>query len=47
MHKKRAFPLKIFSVNVTKSNLATFTEKILNGNVHFSVQSTGKKYTDQ
>ena len=36
--KKRSFPLKISSVNVTKSedaDLAIFTEEILNGKLHF------------
>ena len=39
LHKKRSFPLRIFSVNATKStgnaNLVTFTEEILNGKLHF------------
>ena len=37
LHKKISFPLRVFSVNVTKSagDLATFTEKILNGKLHF------------
>ena len=30
LHKKCSFPLRIFSVNLT-----TFTEKILNGKLHF------------
>ena len=37
LHKKWSFPLRIFSVNVTKfavSDLVTFTEEIYNGKVH-------------
>ena len=36
-HKKWSFPLRISSVNVTKSaaDLVTFTEETLNGKVHF------------
>ena len=38
-HKKGSFALKIYSVNMTNSavteDLATFTEKILNGEPHF------------
>ena len=37
--KKKGFPLKIFSVNVTKYvfpvDLVKFTEEILNGKLHF------------
>ena len=39
LHEKWSFPLRISSVNVTKSTvpccLATFTEEILNGELHF------------
>ena len=38
LRKKWSFPLRISSVNVTKSataNLVTFTEEILNGKLHF------------
>ena len=39
LHKKWSFPLRISSVNVTKSqetaDLVTFTEEILDGKVHF------------
>ena len=36
LHKKWSFPLRISSVNVTKSAvLCTFTEEILNGKLHF------------
>ena len=39
MHKKSSFPLRIFSLNVTKSqfaaDLVTFTEEIFNGKLHF------------
>ena len=38
LHKKWSFPLRISSVNVTKSattDLVTFTEEILNGKLHF------------
>ena len=39
LHKKISFPLKIFSVNMTKSvflaDLVTITKEILNGNLHF------------
>ena len=31
LHKKSSLPLRISSVNVTKSDMATFTEEILNG----------------
>ena len=42
-HKKRSFPLRISSVNVTKSaekpaDLVTFTEDIVNGKLYFFVQ---------
>ena len=37
--KNESFPLRIYSVNVTKSarncGLVTFTEEILNGKLHF------------
>ena len=39
LHKKRSFPLRIFSVNLTKSadscDLVTFTEEIPNAKLHF------------
>ena len=39
LHKNRSFPLRISSVNVTKSagtaDLVTFTEEILNGKLDF------------
>ena len=39
LHKKRSFPFRISSVNVTKSavscGLFTFTEEVLNGKFHF------------
>ena len=39
MHKKRSFPLRISSVNVTKfavsCGFVTFTEEILTGKLHF------------
>ena len=39
LHKKWIFPLRISSVNVTKSavnwGMATFTEEIFNGKLHF------------
>ena len=39
LHKKWSFPLRTFSVNVTKSaitaDLGTFTEEIRNGKLHF------------
>ena len=41
LHKKWSFPLRIFSINVTKSNpqfptdLVKFTEEIFNGKLHF------------
>ena len=39
LHKKSSFPLRISSINVTKSqfpaDLVTFTEEILNGKLHF------------
>ena len=39
LHKKWSFPLRISSVNVTKSevpaDLVTFTEEILHGKLHF------------
>ena len=37
LHKKRGFPLRISSVNVTKfpADLVTFTEEILNGKLYF------------
>ena len=31
LHEKSSLPLRISSVNVTKSDMATFTEEILNG----------------
>ena len=34
LHKKWGFPLRISSVNVTKSDLAIFTEEILDGKLH-------------
>ena len=37
LHKKRSFPLRISLVNET-GDLVTFTEKILNGKLHSSVQ---------
>ena len=38
LHKKRSFPLRISSVNLTKSAASvTFTEKILYGKLHFCV----------
>ena len=41
-HKKRSFPLRISSVNVTKyavfCGLVIFTEEVLNGKLHFCVQ---------
>ena len=33
--RKRSFPLRISSVNVTPADLVTFTEEILNGKLHF------------
>ena len=41
------FSIRISSVNVTKSNLVTFTEEILNGKLHFlrSVGVIGLKKT--
>ena len=33
--QKMKFSRKISSVNVTKSDLVTFTEEILNGKLHF------------
>ena len=39
LYKKWSFPLRIFSVNVTKpadpADLFTFTEELLNGKLHF------------
>ena len=35
LHKKLSFPLRISSLNVTKLDLVTFTEKILNDKLHF------------
>ena len=39
LHKKRSFPLRISSVNVTKSAVSCgfghITEEILNGKLHF------------
>ena len=39
LHKKWSFPLRIYSVNVSKpqfpADLVTFTEEILNGKLHF------------
>ena len=39
LNKSESFPLRVSSVNVTKSafslDLATFTEEILNGKLHF------------
>ena len=39
LHKKWSFPLRISSVNVTKSaetaDLVTFTEEMINGTLHF------------
>ena len=35
--KKLSFPLRISSVNVTTADLATYTEEILNGKLHFGV----------
>ena len=35
LHKKWSFPLRISSVNETRSDLVTFTEDILNGQLHF------------
>ena len=44
LQKKSSFPLRISSVNVTKSavpsDLVTFTEKILDGELHFFVLRT-------
>ena len=35
LHKKWSFLLRISTINVTKSDLVTFTEEILNRNFHF------------
>ena len=35
LHKKWNFPLRISSVNMTKSDLVTFTEETFNGKLHF------------
>ena len=42
LYKKYSFPLRISSVNVTKSagNLVTFTEEILNGKPRFLCSET-------
>ena len=47
LHKKWSFPLRISSVNVTKSagNLVTFTEEILNGKL-FSYSAMGLENED-
>ena len=38
VHKKWSFPLRISGVNVTKPDLVTFTEEILDRKLHFFVQ---------
>ena len=45
LHKKWCLPLRISSVNLTKSALVKFTEKILNGKFHF-LFSDFKKFSD-
>ena len=53
LHKKWSFPLRISSINITNSaancGLVTFTEKILNGKLHFfcSVPWDRKTWTSQ
>ena len=48
LHKKWSFPLRISSVNATKSagnwDLVTFTEEIHNGKLHFCVLVTTTSY---
>ena len=45
LSEKWSFPLRISSVNVTKSgNLVIFTEEILNGKLHFFLQCLPQKY---
>ena len=44
LHKKRSFSLRISSVS---ADLVTFTEKILNGKLHFFVQYVIKKSIPQ
>ena len=48
LHKNWSFPLRISSVNVTKSavpaDLVTFTEEILNGKLHFLCSEKTLKY---
>ena len=49
LHKKWSFPLRIFSVNVTKpqfpADFLTFTEEILNEKLHFLCSVTKVKVT--
>ena len=44
LHKKSSVPLRMFSVNVTKSAVSTFTEEILNGKLHFLCSVNRSKY---
>ena len=45
LHKKWSFPLRISSVNVTKSAV-TFTEEIFNGKLHFCALTVSVQFRD-